>query len=153
MAKRYICVEKVNDNYNVDTNASGGDIEANKTATIDVSAYTTPVEITPTSGKDAMAKTTVTLSNIPSGGNTIHFYCWQDTNSSNSFYYTLNEEPVENDYVYKRTGVGNTLGILTTTFGNVTADYDGVNLHIYVNGELYICNRYTQYDTEISVHS
>ncbi len=41
------------------------DIEANKAATIDVSQYSTPVEITPTSGKDGMAKTTVTLSNIP----------------------------------------------------------------------------------------
>ena len=46
----------------------GGDIEANKAATIDVSAYTEPVEITPTAGKDGMEKCTVTLSNIPSGG-------------------------------------------------------------------------------------
>lgn len=43
------------------------DIEANKEATIDVSTYTEPVEITPTAGKDGMAKATVTLTNIPSG--------------------------------------------------------------------------------------
>lgn len=47
---------------------AGGDVsvETNKTATIDVSSYTEPVVITPTEGKDAMAKATVTLSNIPS---------------------------------------------------------------------------------------
>ena len=40
-------------------------LENNKTATIDVSTYTDPVVITPTSGKDGMKKATVTLSNIP----------------------------------------------------------------------------------------
>lgn len=43
------------------------EIEANKKVTIDVSDYTEPVEITPTEGKDGMAKVTVTLSNIPQG--------------------------------------------------------------------------------------
>lgn len=43
----------------------GADLEANKTATIDVSQYSGAVEITPTSGNDAMKKATVTLSNIP----------------------------------------------------------------------------------------
>lgn len=46
----------------------GADLEDNKTATIDVSTYTEPVEITPTEGKDGMKKATVTLDNIPSGG-------------------------------------------------------------------------------------
>ena len=41
------------------------DLEDNKTATINVSTYTEPVEITPTEGKDGMKKATVTLSNIP----------------------------------------------------------------------------------------
>ena len=40
-------------------------LDNNKTATIDVSTYTEPVVITPTSGKDGMKKATVTLSNIP----------------------------------------------------------------------------------------
>ena len=44
---------------------SGADLEDNKTATINVSTYTEPVEVTPTSGKDGMKKATVTLSNIP----------------------------------------------------------------------------------------
>lgn len=40
-------------------------LENNKTATIDASIYTAPVEVTPTSGKDAMKKATITVSNIP----------------------------------------------------------------------------------------
>lgn len=54
----------------------GADLENNKTATIDVSAYTGPVAITPTAGKDGMKKTTVTLSNIPSGGSATA-YAWK----------------------------------------------------------------------------
>ena len=45
---------------------SGADLEDNKTATINVSTYENPVEVTPTSGKDGMKKATITLSNIPS---------------------------------------------------------------------------------------
>lgn len=52
---------------------SGADLEDNKTATIDVSTYTEPVEIEPTEGKDGMKKATVTLSNIPSGGDDTGF--------------------------------------------------------------------------------
>ena len=43
-------------------------LDNNVEKTIDVSTYTEPVEITPTQGKDGMAKATVTLSNIPSSG-------------------------------------------------------------------------------------
>ena len=41
------------------------DLEDNKAATINVSTYSAPVEVTPTSGKDGMKKATITLSNIP----------------------------------------------------------------------------------------
>ncbi len=40
-------------------------LQDNKEATIDASSYTQPVEITPSSGKVAMKKATVTVSNIP----------------------------------------------------------------------------------------
>lgn len=40
-------------------------LEPNKAATIDVSQYSAPVEVTPTAGKDGMEKVTVTLDNIP----------------------------------------------------------------------------------------
>jgi hypothetical protein len=62
---------------------SGADLEDNKTATINVSEYTEPVEITPSEGKDGMKKATITLSNIPSGeaGNV---YCAYDAPMSDS---------------------------------------------------------------------
>jgi len=54
----------------IDENPGTGsaDLEDNHQTTIDVSTYTQPVEVTPTSGKDGMKKNTVTLTNIPSGG-------------------------------------------------------------------------------------
>jgi hypothetical protein len=64
---------------------SGADLENNKAATIDVSTYTEPVEITPTTGKDGMKKATVTLSNIPSGGG-VTAYVW--SLSSGRFFYS-----------------------------------------------------------------
>lgn len=42
-------------------------LESNKEATIDVSSYTEPVEITPTEGKDGMEKATITLTGIVAG--------------------------------------------------------------------------------------
>jgi hypothetical protein len=56
---------------------SGADLEDNKTATIDVSTYTEPVEIEPSEGKDGMKKTTVTLTNIPSGGGILSLKCYK----------------------------------------------------------------------------
>ena len=44
---------------------SGADLDNNKTATINVSEYTEPVVVNPTSGKDGMKKATITLSHIP----------------------------------------------------------------------------------------
>lgn len=46
---------------------AGGDVEveSNKAASINVATYTKPVAVTPTSGKGAMAKATITLTNIP----------------------------------------------------------------------------------------
>lgn len=47
--------------------ASSVKIEDEKEVTIDVSGYTEPIEITPTVGKDGMAKVIITLDNIPDG--------------------------------------------------------------------------------------
>lgn len=69
------CPEDLKDSTFTEATSGGGDVkvESNKAATIDVSQYTEPVAITPTSGKDAMAKATITLTNIPSGGDTTGF--------------------------------------------------------------------------------
>ena len=66
------------------------DLEDNKAATIDVSAYTDPVEITPTEGKDGMKKVTVSLSNIPAGANML--YAWVATDMLIS-YFSFNTAP------------------------------------------------------------
>jgi hypothetical protein len=47
--------------------ASSVKIETSKAVTIDVSEYTEPIEVTPTVGKDGMAKVIITLDNIPDG--------------------------------------------------------------------------------------
>jgi hypothetical protein len=47
--------------------ASSVKIETSKEVTIDVSEYTEPIEITPTVGKDGIAKVIITLDNIPDG--------------------------------------------------------------------------------------
>lgn len=61
---------------NIAEQGASAKLDNNKTATINVSTYTEPVVITPTSGKDGMKKATITLSNIPSGSGTL--YCWKD---------------------------------------------------------------------------
>ena len=59
--------EAKEDAYDNIIEQGSSDLENNKAATINVSTYTQPVEVTPTSGKDGMKKATITLSNIPSG--------------------------------------------------------------------------------------
>lgn len=74
------------------------DLEDNKEVTIDVSAYTDPVVINPTSGKDGMKKATVTLSSIPGGSGTL--YCWKGTYNDDSVYiYTTSTTPEVGDMV------------------------------------------------------
>lgn len=51
--------------FNEATVAKDIEVESNKAASINVSTYTNPVAVTPTSGKDAMAKATIRLTNIP----------------------------------------------------------------------------------------
>lgn len=54
------------------------EIEDNKQATIDVSQYTAPIEVTPTTGKDVMEKVTVTLDNIPVPEHVVASNTWID---------------------------------------------------------------------------
>lgn len=57
--------QKVMAGYWVGVDPSDNEIETNKAATIDASAYTEPVVVKPTGNYDAMKKVTVTLSNLP----------------------------------------------------------------------------------------
>ena len=70
------------------------DLDNNKAATIDVSTYTAPVEITPTSGKDGMKKATVTLSNIPAGIAKLISWKYTDIDEYDYYCYTLTSVPV-----------------------------------------------------------
>lgn len=76
---------------------SGADLEDNKAATIDASTYTSPVEVTPSEGKDGMKKATITLSNIPSGGVST-LYCWYDSLDEKTIY-TLSDTPSVGDMI------------------------------------------------------
>ena len=86
---------------------SGADLENNKTATIDVSTYTEPVEIEPTEGKDGMKKATVTLTNIPSGGSAVA-YAWRVVNARS-------KHPEEFNYSYLSTDISPTDRIEAST--------------------------------------
>lgn len=68
----------INENPGVNAN-----LEDNKTATIDVSTYTAPVEIEPSDDYDGMKKATVTLSNIPQPSGEI-LYIWSFEEGSSS---------------------------------------------------------------------
>lgn len=80
-------VKKEDAYANIIGQAEGAKLDNNKTATINVSTYTEPVEITPTSGKDGMKKATVTLTNIPSGTSSpmeLGFKGWKGKQSSSA---------------------------------------------------------------------
>ena len=76
---------------------SSATLEDNKTATIDVSAYTEPVEVEPSDDYDGMKKTTITLSNIPSSDGTTFLYAWKN---SDIVVYTSTETPTTADSVF-----------------------------------------------------
>lgn len=98
-------------------------LEDNKTATINVSTYTEPVEVTPTSGKDGMKKATITLSNIPSGTSTLYAWKLQSEEEGNVFVYTKDENPVVGDFILQP----------KTTSENVYIDYSSEITEIGVN--------------------
>ena len=84
--------------YEVETKANGivAELEANKEVSIDVSNYSEPVEITPSSGKDGMEKATITLTNISSGGGgSTTYYCWSNSLASNYMYLPFSVAPNE----------------------------------------------------------
>lgn len=83
---------------NIAEQGSSAKLDNNKTATINVSTYTEPVVITPTSGKDGMKKATVTLSNIPSPSEDVIFYGWAIEGGSP--YFTLSETPSVGDNLF-----------------------------------------------------
>lgn len=101
-----------------------GDLEDNKAATINVSTYTQPVEVTPTQGKDGMKKATITLSNIPSPGTSFTFYYWENEVPQNQGVYTLSATPSIGDNAYVENEGGTNPDIYSTP-STVTAVGEG----------------------------
>lgn len=112
---------------NIIEQGASAKLDNNKTATINVSTYTEPVVITPTSGKDGMKKATITLSNIPSGSVTLH--CWghkgEDESIELPVFYSLSATPSANDILYASAGESGLPSVLTTTLYKVKAFADG----------------------------
>lgn len=85
--------------YEVDIKTTGvvAELEANKEVSIDVSNYSEPVEITPSSGKDGMKKATITLTNISSGGSGATAYGWIASKDNRLVYTNYSVAPNDND--------------------------------------------------------
>ena len=105
---------------------SSVELESNKTATINVNTYTEPVEITPSEGKDAMEKATITLSNIPVPGG-LHLYAWQSDLGAIS--YTFVEEPTDNDQALYA-DYSTATEVSSVTLAPITS-YDADSIEIY----------------------
>lgn len=75
-------------NGTIDENSGSGgaNLDENVAETIDVSQYTEPVEILPSSGKDGMKKATITLTNISSASVTMACYMITVDGNSTRFY-------------------------------------------------------------------
>ena len=106
---------------------SGGDakISTNTAKTIDVSAYTEPVEVEPAEGYDATKKVTVTLDNIPSGGTTA--YAWKAGN--NYTYYDFDKAPADLTELetHKSIGIGESMNIDVYSLAGEVESYTKVD--------------------------
>lgn len=100
---------------------ASADLENNKAATINVSTYTQPVEVTPTAGKDGMKKATITLTNIPSPSGTTTLYAW---NNEDDTVYTLTETPSVGQYaLYGQSGTDSFNQCALVEIVNVAQNY------------------------------
>ena len=113
---------------------SGGedaDLEDNKTATIDVSTYTEPVEIEPTEGKDGMKKVTITLSNIPSPSGSTTAYAWASGVSAKYKFLPVSVAPADASEFLEKCAVGGAGGsdgsFTMIPFATLYSDYTKVS--------------------------
>lgn len=114
---------------------SGADLEDNKEATIDVSAYTEPVEIEPTAGKDGMKKATVTLSNIPVAGATL--YAWKDASNNIAYTETATPEAEGSCYLSAVTGLASaTIKAVAEGEITITISEEDVDFSRYSDGDI-----------------
>ena len=115
--------------------APSADLDNNKTATINVSTYTEPVEITPTEGKDGMKKATVTLSNIPVAGATL--YAWKDASNNIAYTETTTPEAEGGCYLSASTGLASdTIKAVAEDEITITISEEDVDFTRYSDGDI-----------------
>lgn len=116
------------------TSGGGGDVELedNKSAAINVTAYTSPVVVNPTEGKDAMKKVTVTLTNIPVPGATLR--AWKhDTD----VVYTVTATPTTSSKAYVPAATGLSIEDISAVGDESSSvTVDSVEYERYSTGDL-----------------
>ena len=111
------------------------DLDNNKTATINVSTYTEPVEVTPTEGKDGMKKATITLSNIPVAGATL--YAWKDESNNIAYTETATPEAEGDCYLSAVTGLtSDTIKAVAEGKITITISEEDVEYSRYSDGDI-----------------
>ena len=95
-------------------------IETSKAVTIDASTYSSPVEVTPTAGKDAMEKVVVTLTNISAPPS---FFAWGM--GSTPAYFSISETPEAGDIVHTVANDNQTISNDTAVISSVGTDDTG----------------------------
>lgn len=134
-------VKKEDAYANIIGQAEGAKLDNNKTATINVSTYTEPVEILPTSGKDGMKKATVTLSNIPSGVSSpmeLGFKGWKGKQSASAGAQDIYVGFLaDGDWITDKTLVTDIDNVDMIVVFNAPDTYTGSHTHIWYNMEKY----------------
>ena len=110
-------------------------LENNKAATINVSTYTEPVEVTPSEGKDGMKKATITLSNIPVAGATL--YAWKDGSNNIAYTETATPEAEGSCYLSAVTGLASdTIKAVAEGKITITISEEDVEFSRYTDGDI-----------------
>lgn len=110
-------------------------LEDNKTATIDVSSYTEPVEVEPSEDYDGMKKATINLLNIPIAGATL--YAWKD--GSNNIAYTESATPEAEGSCYLSAATGlatDTIKAIAEGKITITISEEDVEFSRYTDGDI-----------------
>ena len=111
---------------NIAEQGASAKLENNKAATIDVSTYTEPVEVTPSSGKDGMKKATITLSNIPAGGGDFKSaYLFRASNSNVAVFFETEGYPTPDTTVNIAVAIPNDTEWGMSSTGKLTYFYVG----------------------------
>ena len=127
-ATGYDCPEELQGKTFAEATA-GGDVQTNKAATIDVSAYTEPIVVKPDTDYESMKKATITLSNIPVAGATL--YAWKN---NTDIVYTKVAEPTTSDKAL----VPEATGLAEAVIAEVAAEFASITIST---------DEYTRYDT------